>query len=120
MENSILISIKKLLGIEPEYTHFDPDIIIHINSALMALQQLGVGPETSFFITSKDDTWESFLGNRTDIESVKLFVYLKARTIFDPPSNSFVLDAFERQIRELEWRLNVQVDKGEEAEDETG
>lgn len=106
----ILFSIKKILGIDPEYTYFDTDIILLINSTLMALTQIGVGPSTGFMITGEDDTWVSFLGDRKDIEGVKLYVGLKTRLAFDPPANSFLIEAIERQIRELEWRLNVQVE----------
>lgn len=108
--DSILTSIKKLLGIEEEYTQFDTDIIVGINSALMTLSQLGVGLTTSFMITDKTSTWVDFLGDKNDIEGVKLHVYLKTRLSFDPPSNSFLIDAIKEQIKELEWRLNVQVE----------
>jgi hypothetical protein len=108
---SILTSVKKALGIEEEYTHFDPDIIMFINAVLMQLTQIGVGPDTGFVITGKDETWDTFLGGKTDIEAVKTFVCLKVKLMFDPPSSSFVLEAIERQLKELEWRINVQVDK---------
>lgn len=110
--DSILTSIKKLLGIEEEYTHFDTDIIIYINSALMYLNQLGVGPETGFYITSDSETWDNYLSGETTIESVKSFVYLRTRLIFDPPSSSSVIDAIERQIKEAEWRILVQAEGG--------
>jgi len=110
--DSILTSIKKLLGIEEEYTHFDTDIIIYINSALMYLNQLGVGPETGFYITSDSETWDNYLNGETTIESVKSFVYLRTRLIFDPPSSSSVIDAIERQIKEAEWRILVQAERG--------
>ena len=108
---SILTSIKKLLGIEAEDTHFDPDSIMQINMALMSLTQLGVGPSVGFVITGKDEIWSDLLGDRKDIENAKSYVYLKVRLIFDPPSSGVLIEAIERQIRELEWRLNVQVDK---------
>lgn len=109
---SILTSIKKLLGIEEDYTHFDQDIIININSALMTLNQLGIGPPQGFSIQNKIKTWADYLGPSIDFEGVKSYIYLKVRLAFDPPSTSFVLDAMERQIKELEWRLNVQAEKG--------
>lgn len=105
---SILTTIKKLLGITEDYTHFDTDIIIHINSALMRLNQLGVGPEKTASITGAGDTWTDKLGSLDDLESVKTYVYLKVRIIFDPPANSSVLEAMKQQIAELEWCLNVQ------------
>lgn len=108
---SILITIKKMLGIAEDYTHFDVDIIMHINTALMTLSQLGVGPEHPVSITSETDTWRSIFGDISDIEAVKTYIYLKVRVVFDPPTSSFVLDAINRQIAELEWRLNIQRDK---------
>lgn len=107
---SILTSIKKLLGIEDEYTQFDSDIIIFINSIFMSLNQLGIGPATGFTITSKTQTWEEYIGKNENLEAVKSYIYLKVRLLFDPPSNSFVLEAMERQIKEFEWRLTVQVE----------
>lgn len=110
---SILVSIKKMLGIDKDYDHFDPEIIIHINSVLMVLEQLGVGPEEGFFITGNDEVWSVFLGKHLKhIEAVKTYVYLKVRLIFDPPTTSFLIDAITRQITELEWRLNVKAEGG--------
>lgn len=110
---SILTSIKKLLGITEEYTHFDPDIIIHINSAFMVLGQLGVGPTNGYTISDASAVWSDFIGDETNIEAVKTYVYLKVRMMFDPPQSSAVMDAIKTQISELEWRLNVAVDPGE-------
>lgn len=104
---SILTSIKKLLGPEEDYTPFDTDIIIHINSVFSILTQLGVGPSTGFSI--KDDTavWEDFIKGEAKIELVKSYIYMKVRLIFDPPTSSAVLESFKEQIKEAEWRLNV-------------
>jgi len=110
---SILTSIKKLLGPEEDYTHFDGDIIIYINSVLMALNQIGVGPEAGFVITSKTETWVDYLGEDANLEAVKTYVYMKVRLIFDPPSSAFVLEAIERTIKETEWRILVRVEGGE-------
>ena len=107
MMDSILTSIKKLLGVGEEYTHFDADIIMHINSVIFVLTQIGIGPVDGFSITSKDQTWDDFLQGRINIESVKSYVYLKVRLLFDPPNNSFLVEAIERQISEYEWRLNI-------------
>ena len=107
---SILTTIKKLLGIEKDYTHFDADIIVYINMALMTLNQLGVGPEQPVSIASDMNTWQNTFGDVKDIEAVKTYIYLKVRMLFDPPSNSSVLEAMNRQANELEWRLNVQVE----------
>ena len=105
--DSILVSIKKLLGIAADYTHFDPDIIMHINSAFSILTQLGVGPPEGFRIEDNTKTWNDFIGDVTRIDAVKSYVYLKVSLMFDPPTSSAVLSAKERQISELEWRLNV-------------
>ena len=107
---SILTSIKKLLGIEEAYEHFDQDITMHINSAFTNLNQLGVGPIAGFSITDKSDEWEDFLGDRKDIESVRTYVYLKVRLVFDPPQMGYLVDAIKDQIKELEWRINVQAE----------
>lgn len=108
--DSILTSIKKLLGIAEEYEHFDSDLIMHINSVFMVLNQLGVGPAEGFSITDKTETWEDFTQNNLIIQSVKSYVYLKVRLLFDPPSSSAVMESINRQISELEWRLNLSVD----------
>lgn len=108
--DSILISIKKLLGIDEYCDHFDTDVIMHINSAFATLNQLGVGPSGGFFITDNSQTWADFIGDRTDIEFVKTYVYMKVRLIFDPPQSSAVMESMNRTISELEWRLNVAVD----------
>ena len=105
--DSILVSIKKLLGIAADYTHFDPDIIMHINSAFSILTQLGVGPPEGFRIEDDTKTWNDFIGDATKIDAVKSYIYLKVGLMFDPPTSSAVLSAKERQISELEWRLNV-------------
>ena len=118
--DSILVSIKKLLGVDEYCDHFDTDIIIHINSALMVLNQLGVGPSTGFVVTSNSETWSDFLGENTSIESVKTYVYLKTRLVFDPPQTSSVIDAINRQISELEWRINVAVDPVSEETPDAG
>lgn len=108
---SILTSVKKLLGVEDADVQFDPDIIMHINSALMAASQLGVGPPEGFIIEDKTPVWETFTGALVSVAAVKIYVYTKVRLIFDPPASAFLIEALERQIKELEWRINVQVDK---------
>lgn len=104
---SILKSIKKLLGISEEETHFDTDIIMHINSVFSILGQMGVGPEKSFSIQDDTATWDNFIEDDADFNNVKTYVYLKVRMLFDPPASSSVLSAMERMISEHEWRLNV-------------
>jgi hypothetical protein len=109
MEQSILLSTKKILGIAPDYTVFDLDILTHINSAFSTLTQLGVGPVTGFMIEDADTEWEEFFGTVPDnqFNNVKTYVYLRVRQVFDPPTTSFAIQAFNDQIRELEWRMNV-------------
>lgn len=113
---SILTSVKKILGIEESYTHFDDVLVLHINSVLSILTQLGVGPSGGFFVEDKHDDWFDFLqGDQAKTEMVKSYVGLKVRLMFDPPQSSFVVDSINRQISELEWRINSQVDySGEE------
>ena len=107
MNDSILTSIKKLLGITEEYEHFDQDIIIHINSVFMILNQLGVGPLNGFSITDKTAVWSDFISEGANLESVKSYIYLKVRLLFDPPTTSAVMESMNRMISELEFRLNV-------------
>lgn len=104
---SILISIKKLLGIEEGYENFDTDIIIHINTVFSTLTQLGVGPNKGYSIKDETATWNDYLKGDERLESVKTYVYLRVKMIFDPPSASSVAEAYNRTIQELEWRLNV-------------
>lgn len=106
--DSILTSIKKMLGIAEEYEHFDPDIIMHINSVFMTLTQLGVGPSEGFSIVDEDTIWTDFIPDLAKLQAVKSYMYLKVRLLFDPASlGSATLAAYERQIQEYEWRLNV-------------
>ena len=109
--DSILTSIKKLLGITEEYEHFDQDIIMHINSVFMILTQMGVGPEEGFTISDSTTTWSEFTNDDKKIEAVKSYVYLKVRLLFDPPASSSVMEAMNRSISEFEWRLNIASDK---------
>ena len=104
---SILTSIKKLLGITEEYEHFDDDLIMHINSVFMVLNQLGVGPENGFAITSKADQWSSYISDPVKVAPVKTYMYQKVRLIFDPPASSSVIESYKQMIYEFEWRLNV-------------
>lgn len=106
MIESILTSIKKSLGIGESYEHFDPDIIMHINTFLMVLIQLGIGPHEGFSISDKSKTWSDFLGEDcNDLEAVKSYVYMKVKLIFDPPSTAALIKSMERSADELEWRL---------------
>lgn len=104
---SILDSIKKLLGISKEDTHFDMDIIMHINSAFADLNQIGVGPSETFVIEDDGPIWSDFTEEDNSLNNVRTYVYLSVKLIFDPPTSSFVLSAMERKLKEAEWRLNV-------------
>lgn len=108
--DSILTSIKKLLGISEEYERFDTDIIMHINSVLFTLNQIGVGPSEGFSISGASETWDDFLGSSSNLEPVKTYVYLKVRLLFDPPQSSSVMESINNQVSEFEWRLNVAAD----------
>ena len=108
---SILTSIKKLLGITEDYTHFDADIIMHINSAISVLTQLGVGPDEGYRITSAEDTWSDFIGDDPRFDMVKTYVFQKVRLMFDPPVSSSATEAAKNAIAEFEWRLNVATEK---------
>lgn len=107
---SILTSIKKLLGLTEECTDFDPDIIMHINSVFMILNQIGVGPSTCFFIEDETTTWGEFLGDPTILPFVKTYVGLKVRLLFDPPASTAVMECMKQMASEAEWRLNIEVD----------
>ena len=107
---SILTSIKKLLGIEEEYTQFDADIIMHINTVFLNLTQLGVGPSEGFLIEDDTAIWDDFIGDSSQLQAVKTYMYLKVKLLFDPPLSSSVTESMNRMIAELEWRLNVAVD----------
>lgn len=111
--DSILTSVKKLLGITEDCQDFDIDIMFHINTVFMILYQLGVGPDRPFSISDSSAVWADFIGEAQNIESVKTYVFMKVKTLFDPPQSSSVAEAQSNIISELEWRLNVAVDPGE-------
>jgi len=107
---SILTSIKKLLGIDEYYDAFDQDIIMHINSVFTILNQLGVGPPEGFYIVDSTGKWSDFISDDKKIEFIKSYVYMKVRLMFDPPQSSSAMESINRLISELEWRINVAVD----------
>lgn len=107
MENSILKSTKKILGIAPDYTVFDLDIITHINSALSIANQLGIGPVDGLFIEDDETVWADLIVPANQLSLLRTYVGLKVRALFDPPTTSFMIDAMNAQIREHEWRLNM-------------
>ena len=108
LENSILATIKKMLGLDLEYEAFDVDVITHINTSLMTLQQLGVGPESGMFITGVTETWNDFFSSQQMLEAAKSYIYIRVRMVFDPPTNSFVLDSLQKTSDMLEQRLKEQ------------
>jgi hypothetical protein len=107
MEESILKSTKKILGLDEAYTAFDHDVITHINAAFSILDQLGVGPEGGFAIEDDLTEWNEYDVPFNQLQLVKTYVYLKVRILFDPPGTSFLVNAANDQLREYEWRLNV-------------
>ena len=107
---SILTSIKKLLGIDEAYKHFDPDLIMHINSVFSILMQMGVGPANGFSITGDGEKWTDFTDELPKFSLVKSYMHLKVKLLFDPPLSSAVIESINRQISEFEWRLFVAAD----------
>ena len=104
---SILTSVKKNLGIDESYTFFDDDILLYINGVFSTLNQLGIGPDDGFAIEDDTATWDTYLADNLKLNSVKTYMYLKVRLLFDPPATSFAIEALNNQATELEWRLNV-------------
>lgn len=110
MDDSILATIKKMLGIDAAYQPFDTDIILFINSAFMTLNQLGVGPEDGFSIRDYKATWKEYLINGVNLNAVQEYVYMKVKMVFDPPGNSFVMSAMQERCKEIEQRLVMQAE----------
>lgn len=105
-ENSILNDVKAVIGIMDDYGYYDPQIIMHINTMFEALNQMGVGPEVPYHITGVENTWDEFTtGSVCSIESVKTYIGLRVRIVFDPPNNSSLIEATNKLIEEFEWRL---------------
>jgi hypothetical protein len=107
MEESILNSTKKILGLDSAYTPFDLDVITHINAAFSILNQLGIGPDEGFSIEDESTTWDQYTAPFNQLHLVKTYIYLKVRILFDPPGTSFLLESANNQVKEYEWRLNV-------------
>lgn len=110
MENSILRSIKKVLGLDYDYLAFDQDVIMHINATFSVLSQLGIGPTEGYTIEDDSALWDDYDLGTTTLSFkglVKTYMYLKVRMLFDPPTMSFLIEAMNRQIQEYEWRINV-------------
>ena len=120
MEESILISIKLLLGITEDNEDFDQIILMHINTAFALLRQLGVGPSEGFMIEDKDATWNEFTSDKPKWSSVKTYIYQQVRLAFDPPTMGSVMEAIKSSISELEWRLKVEAEADGEEEIQNG
>ena len=110
MQDSILMTIRKLVCGDPYADHFDTDLLVHINACFSILNQLGVGPENGFIVTDETQSWSSYIADNYILNMVKTYVTLKVKKIFDPPLTSSVLEAMDKEISQLEWRLNVAVD----------
>lgn len=109
--DSILNSIKKLIGLDPDYAEFDTDLIIHINSVFLDLEQLGAGSQDGFFIEGATETWEDFLpDDPLVLNSIKSYMYLKVKKLFDPPTSSSAMDSLNSLIDRFEWRINVAIE----------
>lgn len=113
MNESILTSIKAQLGIQEEYTAFDQQLIMHINSVFMVLNQLGVGPAAGFVILDKTSVWCDFLPSDKNLEATKSYVGMRVKILFDPPTTSVVAESMNRMINEFEWRLNSEAEREE-------
>lgn len=111
IDDSILNSTKKLLGIAEDYDAFDTDIVMHINSVFNTLSQLGLHPTDGFAIEDEKSVWSDYIDNQKLYNSVKTYMYLKVRLLFDPPTTSFAIESFAKQIQEYEWRINVQIEE---------
>lgn len=113
MDDSILTTIKGMLGLEKDYTPFDAELVGHINSAIMTAHQLGIG-KYNFMITGKDDTWADWLGDSLQrYPAIQHYIYMLTKLSWDPPANSFAVSSLQKQIDEMTWRLNVQAEDGE-------
>ena len=110
MQDSILMTIRKLVCGNPYADHFDTDLLVHINACFSILNQLGVGPENGFVVTDETQSWSSYIADNYILNMVKTYVTLKVKKICDPPLTSSVLEAMDKEISQLEWRLNVAVD----------
>lgn len=113
MEDSILTSTKKNLGLTEDDTSFDLDIITHINTVFVDLLDLGIGPEDGFMIEDKVPTWAQYFVDDALLNRVKTYMYLRVRLLFDPPTTSYAIAALEKQVEKLEWRINMRREQNE-------
>lgn len=105
MEQSILKTIKKLIGVYAEYNYYDTDFIVHINTVFAILNQIGIGTSDVFFITGEDELWSDFLENDTMLQPVIDYMYIRVKLLFDTPSSSTLSESLKNTLSELEWRL---------------
>lgn len=106
--DSILLSVKKVLGVDADCSDFDTDILMHLNSVLAVLQQLGIGPDDGYYVDGIDQTWSDYLGeSHAYVAMVKSYITAKVRLLFDPPVSSAVMESLSRTCSEFEWRANV-------------
>lgn len=105
----VLTDVKKYIGFDEEYKAFDPDIVLQVNSALSVLKQIGVDITGSLSLDGVED-WSDILGKHVDIEMIKNYIYLKTKLIFDPPLNGSIMESIKEQIKEYEWRINLEVE----------
>ena len=117
MEDSILSSIKEAASVSSEEDTFDQELILHINSTFMALRQMGIGPSVPFFITDATSNWSDFTTDMSILPTIKSYVALKVRMLFDPPTSSSLSDAIKSQLSEYEWRLGIECDTYKVEED---
>lgn len=115
--HSILLNIKKMIGFDKEYTYFDRDLIININSCFATLHDLGVGPDQGFQITDKDDIWQDYSVSEPYLSMVKQYVYIKTKLVFDRPETSYAIQAMQSHASELEWRLHSESEYTRDAEE---
>jgi len=108
--DSVLLSVKHLLGVHEDITAFDADILMHINASLLVLTQLGVGPKKGFIILGPDEKWEDFHGPRVDLSMIPIYVYMRVRLLFDPPQMGYFVTSLKEQIAEMEWRIREQLE----------
>lgn len=114
LSNSVLMSVKKLLGLDESMEDFDVDVIININAAIETLRQLGANIPDGYMITSKEETYDDLLGDEINLRNqVEMYLYLKTRLCFDPPTNSYLVDSIKGQIDELEFRILVRLTPSE-------
>ncbi len=110
IEDSILDSVKSSLGIVEGYPYFDSQLVQDINGVFSKLHQLGVGPDDGFEITNSEDKWSDYLNDEKRLNLVKTYMSRCIRLLFDPPSNSFAVESIKEIIKELEWRIIVEVE----------